>query len=702
MKRLGQFPMWITLVWMGCHDPGGTPTEDPATSPPVASPTVQVSPTEEVSPAQTDAPTAAPSGEVSPTVAPEVSEEPSVEPSLPPDTTESPTPQPPTPEASTSPDVATEMPATATPDDATATLVPTSTPTPAPTTSPTPDGTPALDGDGDGVLPPEDCDDTNPGVYPNAGEVCDGRDQNCDGAIDEGVTNYGYQDLDGDGYGNPATGDDYCPEEAAVYGGDDCNDDDPNTYPGAYDACGDQTDQDCSGLDANCPDPEYDIDGDGYYQNSDCNDYDSSVYPGASEVCGDGADQDCDGSDVTCPDPDFDGDGYTQPYDCNDYDSSTYPGAYDSCGDQTDQDCDGMDANCPDPIYDYDSDGYDIYADCNDGDSSVHPGAEDYCGDGVDQDCDGSDYNCPDPDNDGDGYLQGYDCNDYDASINPGAGESCNGIDDNCDGYVPTDEFDNDGDGYNICGSGDCDDTNPAIGPAGDLDGDGNSDCFDLDDDEDGLTDIEEVDGSITGFSTDPMDPDTDDDGAPDGVDPAPLTAACKTELLFWDDFIDSPTDDWTVVKGNWQWDEVDLYRNADVAPGNLTWIGARDWTDYYVEARIRPDANSNDGGIIFRSTAVSTTNDGGAHYYLGLYSSSDTVTLGAMTGSWNPLRSASSVINPGTFYTLAAKAVGSSITVSLNGATLFTQSDTRYSKGSIGFRTYNTTMTYDYVLVCE
>ena len=52
-------------------------------------------------------------------------------------------------------------------------------------------GTPAVCPMGGG-----DCDDADASIHPNDGlaEICDGKDQNCDGAIDEGC------DDDGDGY----------------------------------------------------------------------------------------------------------------------------------------------------------------------------------------------------------------------------------------------------------------------------------------------------------------------------------------------------------------------------------------------------------------------------------------------------------------------------------------------------------------------
>ena len=62
----------------------------------------------------------------------------------------------------------------------------------------------ASDDDGDGFTD-KDCDDNNATVNPDADEVCDGIDNNCDGRVDEGLILEYYADLDGDGYGDALT-----------------------------------------------------------------------------------------------------------------------------------------------------------------------------------------------------------------------------------------------------------------------------------------------------------------------------------------------------------------------------------------------------------------------------------------------------------------------------------------------------------------
>lgn len=153
-----------------------------------------------------------------------------------------------------------------------------------------------------------------------------------------------------------------------------------------------------------------DFDGDGYVEPEDCDDNDPNSYPGAEEVAYDGRDQDCDGSDLV----DRDGDGFQAEEaggpDCNDFDPKVHPGARDVPYNGTDGDCDnwsdddfdhdGFDAmghggdDCDDrdaritPL-DLDGDGYSpCTGDCDEGDARRNADAEPICGNGFDDDCD--------------------------------------------------------------------------------------------------------------------------------------------------------------------------------------------------------------------------------------------------------------------------------------------------------------------------
>ena len=180
-----------------------------------------------------------------------------------------------------------------------------------------------VDEDRDGVLAEDDCDDNDWSVYPGADEICDAKDNDCDGEVDEGF------DLDEDGEF----------DQAQCDHGNDCDEADPEipTSEIPYDGI----DQDCDGSDM------ADVDRDGFDGRTgggnDCDDFDDSVYPGAPEVPRDGVDQDCNGVDLT----DGDGDGYEAVSeggeDCDDDDAAINPDALDWYGDGEDTDCDGSD-----------------------------------------------------------------------------------------------------------------------------------------------------------------------------------------------------------------------------------------------------------------------------------------------------------------------------------------------------------------------
>ncbi|PKN56670.1 MAG: hypothetical protein CVU56_14940 [Deltaproteobacteria bacterium HGW-Deltaproteobacteria-14] len=456
-----------------------------------------------------------------------------------------------------------------------------------------------------------DCNDAVVAIHPSAVEQCNGKDDDCDGELDEagavGCSDY-WLDGDLDSYGQ--AGDPLClcaPTLPYVArNAEDCDDSSPFIHPNATEVCN-QRDDDCDGatdegVEATCTPFYYDEDGDnwgvasdsrclcgpdGLYRAAnagDCDDTTATTHPFAQELCNGGVDDDCDGATdeqgasgcaVYYADADHDQVGTfgdqrclcapTEPWtapvggDCDESDAAVHPGADEVCN-GVDDDCDGAtdpagSGLCDTYLRDSDQDGWGVAGDtlclciptipfttvtpgdCNDADGQIKPSALEVCN-GKDDDCSGV---ADDPgttgcvtfyrDQDGDTWgdaessqclcspsglytaTSSGDCDDGRAAANPGVSEVCNGRDDDCDGG--TDEAgavgceirwrDEDGDGFGVAGDfrclceddggyradagGDCDDGATLVNP-GALER-----CNGVDDDCNGATDEEGADG---------------------------------------------------------------------------------------------------------------------------------------------------------------------------------------------------------------
>ena len=168
-------------------------------------------------------------------------------------------------------------------------------------------------------------------------------------------------------------------DDDATADDDDATADDDDATADDDDATADDDDATADDDDSTENPSDVDDDGDGVTESQgDCDDTDPDNYPGNIEVC-DGQDNDCD--ETTVDAVDADGDGSFCDVDCDDADPENFPGNQEVCDGQ-DNDC-YAGADLPGETQDDDGDGTLACLDCDDGDPVSTTVANDAACDGV-------------------------------------------------------------------------------------------------------------------------------------------------------------------------------------------------------------------------------------------------------------------------------------------------------------------------------
>ena len=177
-----------------------------------------------------------------------------------------------------------------------------------------------------------------------------------------------------------------------------------------------------------------------------------------------------------------------------------------------------------------------------------------------------------------------------------------------------------------------------------------------------------------------------------------PAIAAAQG-VLFSDDFEDGVADGWAIHQGTWSVvsDVSRVYRQSGTSSRYRSSAGSSAWTDYSVEARVKPTAwNGSD-----RFAALfARFRDPSNHYLLALRSSNRVELRRSVSGSASTLAQASFAVSLGASYVLRLEVAGSTLRGFVNGAQVLSATDSALAPGRIAVGTAYASANFDDVRV--
>jgi pectate lyase len=175
--------------------------------------------------------------------------------------------------------------------------------------------------------------------------------------------------------------------------------------------------------------------------------------------------------------------------------------------------------------------------------------------------------------------------------------------------------------------------------------------------------------------------------------------AVAYADTLFSDDFEDGNSTGWSGSGGSWSvaTDGSGVLRQSGTSSDARSTAGTQSWTDYSVQARVKPTAfNGSNRFVAVLARVQSNT----SYYYVALRGNNTVELKKLVNGSSTTLDTASLTVSTNTWYTVRLDVAGTSLRGYVNGNLLTEATDSQYSSGRIGVATFYGSANFDDVVV--
>src|SRR6185503_14459507 len=172
------------------------------------------------------------------------------------------------------------------------------------------------------------------------------------------------------------------------------------------------------------------------------------------------------------------------------------------------------------------------------------------------------------------------------------------------------------------------------------------------------------------------------------------FATSAQTTLLS-DNFEDGDQVGWSKSGGTWTvvTDGSRVLRQSGTSADSRARAGDITWTDYSVQARVKPIAFGGAGRYVALLARAENVNH---FYYLALQNGNQLVLAKRDGDSSTTLASRTFTVTTGTFFTLRLDVRGSSLSGSVNGGTPLTATDSQFTAGNIGGATFFASGSFD------